>query len=79
MVDDPEEEAVREDARRLRDSARWWRVEIPEDWYVTGDDFESFIGGLYHDQVRARIRNTQLTYAGIALAILGLIVAVASC
>lgn len=80
----PELEAVKVVARRLHSSARWWNVEIPEEWYRTDDDdFESFIGGLYHERVRTRIRQKQwsLLTSGIGLVggILGIAAFVQSC
>ena len=54
-------ESVKVEARRLRQSARRWWVEVPDEWYCTDtEDFESFIGGLYHDRIRMRIRSRQV-------------------
>jgi hypothetical protein len=77
---DPAYEAVKEEARRLHQSARRWHVEVPEEWYVTdANDSEYFIGGLYHDRVRARIRNHQWSLLGSAVALIGGILTIAAC
>lgn len=80
----PEMEAVKAVARQLHGTAQWWSVEIPTEWYCTDDaDFESFIGGLYHDRVRARIRQKQrsMLTSGIGLVggILGIAAFIRSC
>ena len=48
---------VKTAARNLVRAATRWGVEIPLQWYVTDDeDGESFIGGLYHQALAARIQ-----------------------
>jgi len=57
---DPEQERVKATARTLRQKAEYWGAEISEDWFVRDDDdFESFIGGLFHERVRIRISNAR--------------------
>ena len=87
MDEDHERGEVKAEARRLHQQAKRWRVEIPEEWYVTvrdpNDDFESFIGGVYHDRVKAKIQNARwaLLTSGIGLVggILGIAAFIRSC
>lgn len=79
-----EVEEVKVEARRLHKRAKRLGVEVPQEWYVTDeDDFESFIGGLYHDRLLIKIRNAQwlLLTSGIGLVggIFGIAALVRSC
>jgi hypothetical protein len=75
-VDYDDLESVKAEARRLHKNARLWLVEIDEAWYCTDAyDHELFIGGLYHDRVRARIRRMQI---GVAVGVVSLAIAIAA-
>jgi hypothetical protein len=77
-MDNPEESAVLEAARRLHHRAARWSVEIPEEWYVTGDDGESVIGGIFYERVRDRIRRAKLAYRCASVSLVGGILGIAS-
>jgi hypothetical protein len=81
---DPEIEDMKAEARSLNQKARWLSVEIPDEWYVTDDDdFEVFIGGLYHDRVRAKIQTAYwrlfTSSIGLVGGVLGIAAFVRSC
>ena len=78
-MNDPTLEEVKDQARRLHQKAKRWNVEVPQEWYVTDNgDFELFIGGLYHDPVKARIRNAQWTFVGLLVGIVGGLLGIAA-
>ena len=71
MHDDPNEaEAVKVVSRRLHQRAKWLSVDVPSEWYVTEEnDLEYFIGGLYHDRVRAKLQSAmwRILTSGVGL------------
>jgi hypothetical protein len=81
---DPELETVKAEARRLRKRAIRWGVELPQEWSCSDeDDFESFICGIHHDNVRAKIQNAKWAHltggVGLIGGILGIVAFVRSC
>jgi hypothetical protein len=84
MHRDPVEEEIRVEARRLNRDALRWNVEVPDEWYVTAeDDYEIFIGGRYHERLRARLQDAKwrLLTSGIGLigGVLGIAAFARSC
>jgi hypothetical protein len=84
VIDPNETAAVEAKAYRLQRRAKWWSVEVPEDWYVKSDhDGSHFIGGLYHERLRQRIRVAQwnrfTSAVGLVGGILGITAFVRAC
>ena len=81
---DPLEKQIRAEARRLNRAARRLSVEVPDEWYVTAeDDYEVFIGGRYHERVRAKLRQAKwrllTSVIGLIGGVLGMLAFARSC
>jgi hypothetical protein len=66
------EEEIRAEARRLNRAAGRWNVEVPDEWYVTAeDDYEIFIGGRYHERVRAKLQHAKWRFLTSVIGLIG--------
>ena len=54
-----EQGLVEEESDRLRQQAKRWGVEIPDEFLVHAEDDSLFIGGAYHERMALKIRDAK--------------------